>query len=134
MNTVYHLFYHLLGIGVAGAAGTLARYGVNLATAVLVGTSYPWGTYLVNMIGCFLFGIISGLIAGGSLSAEWKAILLTGFLGGFTTFSAFAAENQQFLSERRWNALISHLVGQNLLGIAAVFGGLMLVNFFFLRK
>lgn len=128
------MIYHLLGIGFSGAAGTLARYGVSLGAAALFGTSYPWGTYLVNMIGCFLFGIVSGLIAGGSLSAEWKTILLTGFLGGFTTFSAFAAENQQFLSERRWNALMFHLIGQNLLGIAAVFGGLLFVNFLLLRK
>ncbi|MDR0338339.1 MAG: CrcB family protein [Planctomycetaceae bacterium] len=130
MNTIYHL----LGVGIFGAVGTLARYGVSLGVAVFLGTSYPWGTYFVNMLGCFLFGVISGLIACGSLSAEWKAIFLTGFLGGFTTFSAFAAENQQFLLERRWNAFIFHLVGQNLLGIAAVFGGLMLANFFFLRK
>ncbi|MDR2754490.1 MAG: CrcB family protein [Planctomycetaceae bacterium] len=129
-----NMIYHLLGVGIAGAAGTLVRYGVSLGAAVLWGTSYPWGTYLVNMLGCFLFGMISGLITCGTLSTEWKAILLTGFLGGFTTFSAFAAENQQFLSERRWNALILHLVGQNLLGIAAVLGGLVLVNFFFLRK
>ncbi|MDR1963743.1 MAG: CrcB family protein [Planctomycetaceae bacterium] len=130
MNT----FYHLLGIGFAGAIGTLARYGVTLGTAFIFGTSYPWGTYLVNLFGCFLFGIVLGLISCGSLSTEWRAILLTGLLGGFTTFSAFAYENQQFLSERRWSAFIFHLVGQNFLGIAAVFGGLLLVNLFFVRK
>ncbi|MDR2115608.1 MAG: CrcB family protein [Planctomycetaceae bacterium] len=134
MNTIYDTIYHLLGIGMAGAAGTLARYGVSVVAAVLLGTSYPWGTYLVNMLGCFLFGIVSGLITSGSLSAEWKTILLTGFLGGFTTFSAFAAENQQFLSERRWNALMLHLIGQNLLGIVAVLGGLILANLFIFRK
>jgi CrcB protein len=130
MNTIYHL----LGIGFAGALGTLSRYGVSLGAATLFGTSYPWGTYLVNMIGCFLFGIVSGLIACGSLSAEWKTILLTGFLGGFTTFSAFAAENQQFLSEQRWNAFFFHLIGQNILGIAAVFGGLLIVNSLLFHK
>jgi CrcB protein len=130
MNTIYHL----LGIGIAGAVGTLSRYGVSVLTATLFGTSYPWGTYLVNIVGCFLFGIVSGLIANGSLSTEWKTILLTGFLGGFTTFSAFAAENQQFLSEQRWNALIFHLTSQNFLGIAAVFGGLLIVNALLLRQ
>jgi CrcB protein len=129
-----HAIYNLLGIGFAGALGTLLRYGISVGAATLFGTSYPWGTYFVNIVGCFLFGVVSGLIANGSLSTEWKTILLTGFLGGFTTFSAFAAENQQFLSEQHWNAFCFHLMGQNILGIAAVFGGLLIVNCLLLQQ
>ncbi len=122
MNT----FLHLLGIAGAGALGTLARHGINCGSATLLGPQYPWGTYFANLLGSLLFGFIAGLIAGGFVPAHWKVYLLTGFLGGFTTFSAFAFENQHFLSQGRWGYLTIHLVGQNVLGILAVLLGLYL--------
>jgi CrcB protein len=124
MNTLLQL----AGIGFAGALGTLARYGVNIGAAVIFGTSYPFGTYFVNILGSFLFGIGTGLFSYNYLSPTWKIIFLTGFLGGFTTFSAFAFENQQFLTDRRWGALALHLIGQNILGIAAVLFGLIFAS------
>ncbi len=104
----------------------MARYGINHGSTAFLGPHYPWGTYFANLIGSLLFGVIAGLIAGGIFPSHWKVYLLTGFLGGFTTFSAFAFENQQFITEGRWGALAVHLVGQNLLGILAVLFGLSL--------
>jgi CrcB protein len=107
----------------AGALGTLARYAVGIVSVAVFGTSYPYGTFLVNMLGSFLFGLLAGL---PRLSVEWQIILLTGFLGGFTTFSAFAFENYQLLGQHRYLAFVAHVAGQNILGIAAVVAGCVL--------
>lgn len=122
--------FHFIGVAVAGGLGTLARYAVGLLCAALWGTHYPWGTYIVNMLGCFLFGLVSGLIAREFVPSEWRVLLLTGFLGGFTTFSAFAFENHQFLVGRQWKFLAFHLLGQNILGILAALLGLWIVERF----
>ncbi len=120
MNTLAHL----IGIGVAGGIGTLARYGVSLAAMSLLGTQFPWGTLFVNLFGCFLFGILSGLLTAGMVPAAWKIYVLTGVLGGFTTFSAFAYENQVLFSEGHWCQAAVNLIIQNSLGIVAVLLGL----------
>ena len=90
--------------------------------------AFPWGTFLVNMLGCFLFGILVETLSSNRLPPEWKPILLTGFLGGFTTFSAFAFENQRFLEQRQWTLLAVNLIVQNGLGILAVIAGTALAS------
>jgi CrcB protein len=117
-------FYLFFGIGVAGMVGTLARYGTGLAASAAFGSGYPYGTYIVNILGCFLFGLAAGLV---ETSSPWRVMILTGFLGGFTTFSALAFENHELLLQQRWFSLAVHCLGQNILGIAAVFAGLALV-------
>lgn len=124
MKTLSHLFI----LGFAGGLGTLARYGVGLGANAVFGPQHPWGTFIVNILGSFLFGLVSGLIAAEWFPEHWRIYLLTGFLGGFTTFSAFAFENQQFLSDRRWDMLGIHMLGQNVLGIIAVLLGLMVTE------
>jgi len=116
-------FNFIIGLALAGALGTLARYAVGIVSIAAFGTSYPYGTFLVNVVGSFLFGLLAGL---PRLSAEWQIILLTGFLGGFTTFSAFAFENYQLLGQHRYLAFSVHVLGQNVLGIAAVLAGFVL--------
>jgi len=118
-------FSFFIGLALAGALGTLARYGVGAASATAWGTSYPYGTFFVNVFGSFLFGLSVGL---PQISTEWRIILLTGFLGGFTTFSAFAAENYHMLAEQRYTAFAVHVLGQNILGIVAVLAGLVLAT------
>jgi len=120
-------FYFIIGLGIAGALGTLARYGVGLVTAVALGTSYPYGTFFVNVFGSFLFGLLAGL---PRISNEWQIILLTGFLGGFTTFSAFAFENYQLLGQHRYVAFLIHVAGQNITGVVAVLAGFVIVAWF----
>ena len=116
-------FYFFISLALAGALGTLARYGIGVASATALESSYPYGTFFVNVFGSFLFGLLAGL---PPLSTEWRIILLTGFLGGFTTFSAFAAENYHLLAEQRYTAFSVHILGQNLLGIVAVLAGFVL--------
>ena len=116
-------FYFITGLALAGALGTLARYGVGIVSVAAFGASYPYGTFIVNVIGSFLFGLLAGL---PRLPVEWQFILLTGFLGGFTTFSAFAFENYELLEKHRYIAFAVHVAGQNILGIAAVLAGFVL--------
>ena len=118
----------ILGIGVFGGLGTLARYGSTRFAAWITSSGHPWGTFAVNLIGCFLFGILAGLIEAKWISAPWRPILLTGFLGGFTTFSAFAHENYILLQEHRWLAFGGHFIGQTLLGLLAVLVGLYIAG------
>lgn len=76
-----------------GGLGAAARHGVNLLSAQLVGTAYPWGTFSINVLGSLLIGVLAEWLALHShLSASLRLFLITGILGGFTTFSAFSLE------------------------------------------
>jgi CrcB protein len=121
-------FCFITGLALAGALGTLARYGVGAASATTFGTSYPYGTFFVNVFGSFLFGLLVGF---PRISPAWQIILLTGFLGGFTTFSAFAFENYKLLEQQRYIAFFVHVAGQNVLGIVAVLAGFLLASSLF---
>ncbi|MDR3181773.1 MAG: CrcB family protein [Planctomycetaceae bacterium] len=122
------MLLHVVAVALAGALGTLARYGTSAAAITVFGSAYPYGTYIVNISGSFLFGAAAGMLPTGSV--EWRTILLTGFLGGFTTFSAFAFENHQFLEKQQYVFFAVHCLGQNTLGIAAVIFGLAVAKHF----
>ena len=114
-------------IALAGAAGTLARYWFSGLVYTLVGREFPWGTAAVNILGCFLFGLIWEL--GGDrmiIRNETRAILLTGFMGAFTTFSTFIFESGAFLEDGRILPALANVGFQTVLGFAALFGGLLL--------
>ncbi len=80
-------------IGLAGAAGALTRLGVSRYAGRRFGSALPWGTMAVNLMGAFLLGLLTGLMLGrGAISPVLKAVLGTGFLGAFTTFSTWQVE------------------------------------------
>lgn len=81
-----------LAVAGGGALGSLARFATSLAVTSWVGASFPWGTLTANLLGCFAMGLGSTVLAGRSDSVMLRAFLLTGFLGGYTTFSSFANE------------------------------------------
>jgi len=114
----------LLWVAVAGAAGTLARYALGGLVHRVLGLALPWGTLVVNLTGCFLFGLVWSLGEGeGMLSREARAIVLAGFLGALTTFSAFAFETAEMLRDGRYAAMAAYLAAQNGLGVVALLGG-----------
>jgi fluoride exporter len=114
----------LLGIAVAGALGTLARYGLSGLVQRLHQSAFPWGTFAVNSLGCLLFGVVWALAEERLLiSGETRIILLVGFMGGFTTFSSYAYETSALLRDAEWMLAAGNLLAHNLVGIVCFFVG-----------
>lgn len=81
-------------VGAGGAAGSMARYGVSYLISKAVTATFPLATFSINIIGCFIIGVLFGLAARNQwLQAGGMLLLASGFCGGFTTFSTFALEN-----------------------------------------
>jgi fluoride exporter len=117
----------LLWLALAGVGGTLARYGLSGWVQRNAGAWFPWGTFAVNLAGCFLFGLIWSFSENRTaISAEIRTVILLGFLGAFTTFSSFAFETSQLIRDGQWMAAALNVTGQNVLGIAGLFVGLAL--------
>lgn len=117
------MFSNILLIGLGGAAGSILRY----ACQRFGNTSFPYGTFLVNIAGCFLIGMIWGLSVKG-MDEERKLLLATGFCGGFTTFSAFTMEGVQMMAENRWLAFALYTGGSVVVGLLATFLGFKITH------
>ena len=123
------MVYKLLLLALAGALGTLARYGAAGIVQRIHGTSFPWGTLAVNLTGCFLAGLIWTLSESRwPLSGETRTVILVGFMGAFTTFSAFILESGELLRSAEWMQALANLTMQNVLGFAALFVGIALAR------
>ena len=83
---------HWLLVFVGGGLGSMARHGVNRAGLAFLGPGFPWWTLAVNVIGSFLIGLLAGLFGALETGQNARLFLVTGFLGGFTTFSAFSLD------------------------------------------
>lgn len=80
-------------VGIGGALGAMARFGVNHGTVQLFGHGFPWATMIVNILGSFLMGVIIAKFSTmDNVSNEMKSLIITGFLGAFTTFSTFSLD------------------------------------------
>jgi len=113
---------NLLFVALGGAVGSMGRYLVSKYFE----THFPWGTFTVNILGSLLIGILTGIVAKGSLSPEMKLLLVTGFCGGFTTFSTFA--NETFSMMKAGDALLAAVyIGASVaIGVLAVFLGMQI--------
>jgi CrcB protein len=102
---------------------------MNLAALRALGPAFPWGTFVVNVFGCFLFGLIAGLATSrGPVGPTGRAFLLVGVLGGFTTYSSFAFESVELVRTAQLAAAAFNVAGQLLLGTFAVWAGLLLTR------
>jgi CrcB protein len=111
-------------LAVTGAVGTLARYWVGGVVQRLCGESFPWGTLVINVTGCLLFGIVWMLAESRQLiGPQTRVVALTGFMGAYTTFSTFAFETTQMLVDSEWFRALGNLALQNILGLAAILLG-----------
>ncbi|MDG1384353.1 MAG: fluoride efflux transporter CrcB [Flavobacteriaceae bacterium] len=120
----------VLLVFVGGGVGSALRYVVGTFLKT-VSSGFPWGTFSVNVIGSLLIGIFMGIVLKNSSFSENQTLLLiTGFCGGFTTFSAFAYENQVFLKEGDLTNFFIYTLGSIGVGIMAVFLGLFISKSF----
>lgn len=118
----------LLLIGAGGFLGSIARYlGSILGNKLIPTETFPVGTLLVNILGCFLIGLIYGLFEKQNwMTPEWRFFLATGFCGGFTTFSTFSHESFTLLNNGYYGQLALYIGLSIVLGIAFAFFGLLL--------
>ncbi|WP_425418345.1 fluoride efflux transporter CrcB [Oricola indica] len=120
---------HLLLVALGGGLGASARYLTNLAALRIAGPHFPWGTMIVNIVGSFAMGVLVAWLARRTgTSMELRSFIATGFLGGFTTFSAFSLDFA-LMWERgnQWPGAI-YLAASVALSILALFAGLTLVR------
>ena len=119
----------VLWVALGGAIGSAARYGVNVWSGRVSGSEFPWHTLIVNVLGCFVMGLITGLLALKlNLSQEARAFLTTGILGGFTTFSAFSLDVALLVERKAVMAAGDYVASSVLLCLVAVFAGLFLTR------
>ena len=119
-------FTLLIAVLLAGACGTICRWGIYLAVDKVVSTEFPATTLLINIIGSFLAGLIFVLFKTKFASyAEYAPIVLVGFMGAFTTFSTYALESARLLTGGAWGHAVVSILAQNLLGIGAACLGLV---------
>lgn len=116
---------HYLYIAVGGAVGAALRYLISGWTYAILGTGFPWGTLVVNLIGSFLIGLLWQLFADAAVSPNTRILILTGGLGAFTTFSTFALESLNLFRDGDIELGLANVLVSNLLGIALVFLGII---------
>lgn len=118
---------NLFWIAIAGALGSLSRYGLFLLSHKLLGWEYPWGTTFVNILGCFLFGLIWAMARDNSwLNGETRTIILVGFMGSFTTFSTFIFEIDNLIKDGKYAIAGVDLMIQLSIGLALLMCGIKL--------
>jgi len=119
------MFKNFLLVGAGGAIGSMVRY----AAYLFVGTkSFPFATLTVNIIGSFIIGLVLAFsLKDESFLNNWKLFLATGICGGFTTFSAFSAENVVLLQNEKYLLALSYILVSIITGIAAAWFGFSVV-------
>ncbi|AGS22029.1 fluoride efflux transporter CrcB [Rhizobium etli] len=118
-------------VAVGGAIGSVLRYFVGQWALRLMGPAFPWGTLAVNVVGCFVIGVFAELVTRKfNASVELRLLLITGFLGGFTTFSAFSLDAISLFERGEAVAGGIYIAASVGLSMAAVFAGLAIMRAF----
>jgi CrcB protein len=116
---------------VGGGLGASLRHLINLTCARAFGTGFPWGTFIINITGSTVMGLIAGYLAfKGEASQPWRLFLMTGILGGYTTFSAYSLDAALLYERGELAPAALYVVGSVVLSIAGLFAGLALVRQF----
>lgn len=117
--------YGLIAIG--GAAGALARYVVAAAIQSRIPSTFPWGTFVVNVSGCFVMGIVASVLLDRLTSSiGMRYLLAVGFLGAYTTFSTFELETFRAVTTRAWLVGSANVAGSVAAGYCALWAGVVL--------
>ena len=114
----------ILSVAVGGALGAVCRYLLGNFISRMSGSALPWGTFAINIIGCFCMGLLMTLIVErGLLPAAWRLFLCVGLLGGFTTFSTFSNDGLILMKQGFYGLFATYTLLSILLGIFAALGG-----------
>lgn len=118
------MFSSIITIGLGGALGAVARHGFSSFIMALTKASFPYGTLCVNVLGSFVMGVLIALFAGyWNPGKEAQLFLTTGFLGGFTTFSAFSLDAMTLMTRGDYTAAALYVGGSVAASLAAIFAG-----------
>ncbi len=114
---------------VGGGLGATLRHFVNVFCARCLGTGFPWGIFIINISGSTVMGLIAGYLAfKGEASQAWRLFLMTGVLGGYTTFSAYSLDAALLYERGELMLAALYVVGSVVLSIIGLFAGLALVR------
>jgi fluoride exporter len=121
----------LLLIAIFGAIGTLTRYGLQGFVQVRTSDTFPYGTLLINLTGCFLLGLLGQLTLNRMvISPEWRVAMTVGFFGGYTTFSSFGWETAKMLEDGEWLRATTYVAASVVVGLFLSVAGIRLANRF----
>lgn len=116
-------------VGIGGFIGATARYGMTRFVADRLGAAWPWGTFLINLLGAFLIGIALTLLTERTvIDPAWRQVIVIGFLGGYTTFSSYTFEAIALAQRGDWVAAAVYVFGSNALGLMACAAGIGLAR------
>ena len=121
-------FKILLLVGAGSFIGGVCRYLISIPFLHKYPNGFPWGTLLVNILGCLLIGLLYGYAERLNLSKEWRLFMATGILGGFTTFSSFSNETVTLYNQGHYTQAAAYVLASVIIGIGATFLGLYLMR------
>ncbi len=114
---------------VGGGIGASLRHTINIFCARCMGTGFPYGTFIINITGSTVMGLIAGYLTfKGEASQPWRLFLMTGILGGYTTFSAFSLDAALLYERSEIGLALFYVLGSVAFSIAGLFAGLALVR------
>jgi CrcB protein len=115
-----------LWVGLGGCAGAIARYWLSIVVYDRMGTRFPYGTFVINISGCFLIGLmITYLDARTNLPTAWRLLLPVGFVGAYTTFSTFEFETYRTAAQGHVGIALLNIALSVVVGYAAVYLGIL---------
>jgi len=118
-------------IAVFGAIGTLARYGLQGLVQIKIGSTFPYGTLVINLTGCFFLGLIGQILLNRMIvPPEWRMAITVGFFGGYTTFSSFGWETAKMLEAGEWLWATGYVAASVAFGLLLSVAGIRLANRF----
>jgi CrcB protein len=114
-----------------GAIGTLARYGLQGVVQIRAGSTFPYGTLLVNLTGCFFLALIGQFTLNRLvIPPDWRVAIAVGFFGGYTTFSSFGWETAKMLEDGEWLRATTYVTASVVAGLLLCIVGIRLANRF----
>jgi CrcB protein len=120
---------HYLLVFIGGGLGSTLRHVVNIVCQRLLGTNFPYHTFIINITGSTIMGLIAGYLAfKGDAAQSWRLFLMTGVLGGYTTFSAFSLDAALLYERGAVGLTLLYVLGSVVLSILGLFAGLALVR------